>query len=101
MTILVPLLCDIRPLRAHCTGAVVVAGERRWPEVLEAHGLDPAAAPAAVAFAADPFDHAAIRAFATTAVLRVVDAGDAGNEDVRDAIVIAAPERRERLRRAS
>ena len=101
MTILAPLLSDIRPLRAHCTGTVVVAGERRWPEVLEALGLDPADAPAAVAFPADPFDHAAIRAFATTAVLRTVAAEDAGADDVRDAIVVAAPERPERFRRAS
>ena len=92
MTILAPPLSDIRPLRAHTTGAVVVAGERRWPEVLAALGLDAADAPAAVAFPADPFDRAAVDAFAATAMLRTVPAGDLEDEDdVRGAIVVAAP----------
>ena len=91
MTILAPLLTDIRPLRAHCTGAVVVAGERRWPEVLASLGLDPAGAPAAVVLAADPFDRATVHAFAGTAMLRTVRAEDLEREDdLGDAIVVAA-----------
>ena len=92
MTILAPLLSDIRPLRAHCTGAVVVSGERRWSEVLEALGLDLADAPAAVAFPADAFDVATVRAFASTAMLRTVEAADVeAGDGLRDAVVVAAP----------
>jgi hypothetical protein len=102
MTILAPLMTDIRPLRAHCTGSVVVPGEGRWLQALADVGLDPADEPAAIAFPADPFDIAAILAFAGNAALRTVRAEDLDEDaDVREAIVIAAPRRPRRFRRTS
>ena len=102
MTILVPLMTDIRPLRAHCTGPVVVPGEKRWDDALDRLGLDagPDTAPAAIAFPADRFDIATILAFAGNAHLRVLhaDALEEG-DDVRDALVIARAERPKRFRR--
>ncbi len=102
MTILVPLMTDIRPLRAHCTGPVVVPGEKRWDDALDRLGLDadPDTAPAAVAFPADPFDIATILAFAGNAHLRVLHADELEEgDDVRDALVIARVERPRRFRR--
>ena len=102
MTILVPLMTDIRPLRAHCTGPVVVPGEKRWDDALTRLGLDadPACAPAAIAFPADPFDIATILAFAGNAHLRVLHAGELEDgDDVGDALIVARAERPRRFRR--
>ena len=55
---------DIRPLRAHCTGDVVVPGERIWDEVLTGWaGLDDGRAPAAVVFPASAYDLVAVLSY--------------------------------------
>ena len=65
---------DIRPLRAHCTGDVVVPDERIWDEVLAAWGgLDTAAGePAAVVFPASDYDLVAVLSYVRFAGLQAV-----------------------------
>jgi hypothetical protein len=67
---------DIRPLRAHCTGDVVVPDERIWDEVLGGwDGLDAGAEPAAVVFPAGDYDLVAVLSYVRYAGLRAVLAG--------------------------
>ena len=69
---------DIRPLRAHCTGDVVVPDERIWDEVLTGwDGLDAAQAPAAVVFPASDYDLVAVLSYVRYAGLEAVLAGTA------------------------
>jgi hypothetical protein len=71
-----PHTADIRPLRAHCTGDVVVPGERIWDEVLGSWGgLDAGQEPAAVIFPASDYDLVAVLSYVRYAGLRAVLAG--------------------------
>jgi hypothetical protein len=72
---------DIRPLRAHCTGDVVVPGERIWTEVLATWGLDEGRQPAAVIFPASDYDLVAVLSYVAYAGLTPVLEGtpDAAN----------------------
>jgi hypothetical protein len=71
-----PHTADIRPLRAHCTGDVVVPGERIWDEVLAAWGgLDAGQEPAAVIFPASDYDLVAVVSYVRYAGLQAVLAG--------------------------
>ena len=64
---------DIRPLRAHCTGDVVVPGERIWDEVLATwDGLDAGQQPAAVIFPASDYDLVAVLSYVRYAGLDAV-----------------------------
>lgn len=64
---------DLRPLRAHCTGEVVVAGEGSWTDALDAWGgLEPGAEPVAVVYPASDHDVAAVRSYARYAGLDAV-----------------------------
>lgn len=70
---------DIRPLRAHCTGDVVVPGERVWDDVLATwEGLGSGQEPAAVIFPASEYDLVATRSYVRFAGL--------------DAILVGTPE---------
>ena len=76
---------DIRPLRAHCTGDVVVPGERIWDEVLEAwDGLSGGREPAAVIFPASDYDLVAVLSYVRFAGL------DAVIEDTPEAAALPA-----------
>jgi hypothetical protein len=71
---------DIRPLRAHTTGDVVVPGERIWSEVLATWDLDDGREPAAVIFPASDYDLVAVLSYVAYAGLKPVLEGtpDAG-----------------------
>ncbi len=85
-----PPAADLRPLRAHTTGDVVVPGERVWAEVLAALGLGDGA-PAAVVFPASDYDVAAVRSFVRYVGLRAADAGGELPEDLTDTVVLTRP----------
>ena len=73
MLLIDPGCTDIRPLRAHCTGDVVIPGERVWDEVLATwEGLDDGQAPAAVVFPASAYDVVAVLSYVEHAGLRAV-----------------------------
>ena len=100
MTTTDPAPKDIRPLRAHCTGPVVVPGERGFAEALSAWDVAPDDVPAAVAFPVDGFDVAAIRAFARYADLRVVTQDEAPSADgLAGAVLVAGVARARRFDR--
>jgi hypothetical protein len=86
---------DIRPLRAHCTGDVVVPGERIWTEVLGTWGLDDGREPAAVIFPASDYDLVAVLSYVAYAGLEPVleDTPDAASlpEDVSGLVLIHRP----------
>ena len=68
-----PHTADIRPLRAHCSGDVVVPGERIWDEVLATWGgLESGQDPAAVIFPAGDYDLVAIMSYVRYAGLEAV-----------------------------
>jgi hypothetical protein len=78
-------IADIRPLRAHCTGDVVVPGERVWAEVLAGWGeLDAGSEPAAVVFAASEYDVVAVLAYVRYAGLNAVLEGSPEAGDLPD-----------------
>lgn len=71
-----PAAPDVRPLRAHCTGDVVIPGERIWDEVLASWGgLEDGRQPAAVIFVASDYDLVAVLSYVRYAGLRAVMAG--------------------------
>jgi hypothetical protein len=82
---------DLRPLRAHCTGDVVVPGERVWPAALDACDLPDGPEPAAVVFPADDYDVVAVAAFARHLGLEAVQAGAAMPSDPARAVVVLEP----------
>ena len=86
---------DLRPLRAHTTGDVVVPGERVWNAALEGWDLDEGREPAAVVFPADEFDVAAVRSYARAAGLRIVVAGTEEAErltgDLGETVLVERP----------
>jgi hypothetical protein len=64
---------DIRPLRAHCTGDVVVPGERIWQEVLATwEAVEAGQEPAAVIFPASDYDLVAVLSYVRYAGLEAV-----------------------------
>lgn len=74
---------DIRPLRAHCTGHVVVPDERIWDEVLAGwDGLGAGSEPAAVVFPASDYDLVAVLSYVRCAGLHAVLAGTADAADL-------------------
>jgi hypothetical protein len=80
-----PQTADIRPLRAHCAGDVVVPGERIWDEVLAAWGgLEPGQEPAAVIFPAGDYDLVAVLSYVRYAGLEAVLAGTPEAGTLRD-----------------
>ena len=73
MLLIDPGTADIRPLRAHCTGDVVVRGERVWDEVLATwDGLDDGRQPAAVVFPAGDYDLVAVLSYVRYAGLTAI-----------------------------
>jgi hypothetical protein len=82
---------DLRPLRAHCTGDVVVPGERVWAAALDACDLRPGLEPAAVVFPADDYDVVAVAAFARHLGLEAVGAGEPLPADPSRAVVVLEP----------
>jgi hypothetical protein len=73
MLLIDPRSTDIRPLRAHCTGDVVVPGERVWDEVLATwDGLDEGQEPPAVIFPANDYDLVAVLSYVRFAGLDAV-----------------------------
>ena len=87
---------DIRPLRAHCTGDVVVPGERIWDEVLaDWGGLDEGQEPVAVIFPASDYDLVAVLSYVRYAGLEVVLGGtpEAGNlpADLSKTVLVHRP----------
>ena len=76
---------DLRPLRAHTTGDVVVPGERVWDEVLAMwDGLSDGQQPAAVVFPAGDYDVVAVLSYVRYAGLDAVLAGTAEAQDLPD-----------------
>ena len=86
-----PTTADIRPLRAHCAGDVVVPGERVWPAAVAAWGLTEDAPPAAVVFPAGDYDVVAVEGFTRYLGLDVVLEGDALPDDPATAVLVHAP----------
>jgi hypothetical protein len=87
---------DIRPLRAHCTGDVVVPGERVWDEVLATwDGLDDGQEPAAVIFPASEYDVVAVLSYVRYAGLEAVLGGTAEAaelpDDLSDTVLVHRP----------
>jgi hypothetical protein len=84
---------DLRPLRAHCTGDVVVPGERIWPEVLDGwSGLAAGQEPAAVIYPASEYDVAAVRSYVAYAGLDVVvEGGGELPEDLAGVVLVHRP----------
>ena len=84
---------DIRPLRAHCTGDVVIPGERIWSEVLEAwDGLEDGQEPAAVIFPASDYDLVAVRSYVAYAGMDVVIEGSGElPDDLSDVVLVHRP----------
>ena len=75
---------DIRPLRAHCTGDVVMPGERVWDEVLAAWQLSEERAPVAVIFPAGDYDLVAVLSYVAFAGLHAVLEGTPDAADLPD-----------------
>jgi len=76
---------DIRPLRAHCTGDVVVPGERVWDDVLAAwDGAGAGPEPAAVIFPASDYDLVAVLSYVRFAGLTAVLEGSPEASDLPD-----------------
>jgi len=86
-----PPAADLRPLRAHTTGDVVVPGERVWGEVLAALDLPDGGAPAAVVFPANDYDVAAVRSFVRYVGLQAAEAGDDLPGDLARTVVVMEP----------
>ena len=88
---------DIRPLRAHCTGDVVVPDERIWDEVLAGwDGLETGGSePAAVVFPAGDYDLVAVLSYVRYAGLDAVLAGTAEAaalpEDLSGTVLVHRP----------
>jgi hypothetical protein len=87
---------DIRPLRAHCTGDVVVPGERVWDEVLATwDGLGDGRQPAAVVFPAGDNDLVAVLSYVAYAGLEAVVDGtpEAGElpDDLSRTVLVHRP----------
>jgi hypothetical protein len=82
---------DLRPLRAHCTGDVVVPGERVWDAALEDCGLTAGREPAAVVYPADDFDVVTAAAYVRLVGLDAVRAGDELPDDPQEAVVVLEP----------
>ena len=85
------LTADLRPLRVHCTGDVVVPGERVWLEALGACDLEPGCEPAAVVFPANEYDVVVAAAYARHVGLEAVQAGDELPADPSGAVVVLEP----------
>lgn len=83
-----PAVADIRPLRAHCSGDVVVPGERVWPDAVAAWGLSEDEAPAAVVFPAGDYDVVAVMGFTRYLGLDVVLEGDDLPADPSRAVLV-------------
>ena len=86
-----PPAADLRPLRAHTAGDVVVPGERVWDDVLASLDLPAGAAPAAVVFPASDFDVAAVRSFVSYVGLEAADAGDDVPDDLSRTVLVLEP----------
>ena len=87
---------DIRPLRAHCTGDVVIPGERIWDEVLGTwDGLPNGQDPAAVIFPASEYDLVAVLSYVRFAGLRAILDGtpeaEALPEDLGETVLVHRP----------
>ena len=84
---------DIRPLRAHCTGDVVVPGERIWPEVVAAwDGLEPGREPAAIVYPASDYDLSAVLSYVRYAGLTAVLEGtDPVPADLDGVVLVRRP----------
>ena len=85
------LTADIRPLRAHCAGDVVVPGERVWPAAVAAWGLGEDDAPAAIVFPAGDYDVVAVMGFTRYLGLDVVLEGDELPADPSGAVLVHTP----------
>jgi hypothetical protein len=80
---------DLRPLRAHCSGDLVVAGEPGWDAALRTwDGLEPGDEPAAIAFPAGGYDERAVLDYVRFAGLRTVRAGSDDPDDDLDGVVL-------------
>jgi hypothetical protein len=85
MLLIDPSSADLRPLRAHCTGDVVVPGERVWDEVLATwDGLADGQEPAAVIFPAGDYDLVAVLSYVRYAGLEAILDGTAEAGDLPD-----------------
>jgi hypothetical protein len=87
---------DIRPLRAHCTGDVVIPGERIWDDVLATwETLMPGQEPAAVVFPASDYDLVAalsyVRYAGLDAVLGGTEAAGALPDDLSETVLVHRP----------
>ena len=87
---------DIRPLRAHCTGDVVIPGERIWDEVLATwDGLGNGREPAAMIFPASEYDLVAVLSYVRFAGLGAILDGtpeaEALPEDLSETVLIHRP----------
>ena len=87
---------DIRPLRAHCTGDVVIPGERVWDDVLATWDtLEPGQEPAAVIFPASDYDLVAVLSYVRYAGLDAIveDSAEAGDlpDDLSCAVLVHRP----------
>jgi hypothetical protein len=87
---------DIRPLRAHCTGDVVIPGERVWDEVLATWDeLEPGQEPAAVIFPASDYDLVAVLSYVRYAGLEAIiegsEAADELPDDLSAAVLVHSP----------
>jgi hypothetical protein len=91
MLLLETTSADLRPLRAHCTGDVVVAGERVWEEALADCGLGAGREPAAVVYPANEYDVVAVAAFARYLGLEAVQVGEQLPAELGDTVVVHQP----------
>jgi hypothetical protein len=91
MMLLETTSADLRPLRAHCTGDVVVPGERVWPDALSDSGLRPGPEPAAVVYPANEYDVVAVAAFARHLGLHAVGVGEPLPDDPARAVLVHDP----------
>ena len=83
MLLIDPSSADIRPLRAHCTGDVVVPGERVWDDVLATwDGLEEGQQPAAVVYPASDYDLVAVLSYVRYAGLEAIVSGSAEAADL-------------------
>ena len=87
---------DIRPLRAHCTGDVVIPGERDWDDVLATWAeVEPGQEPAAVIFPASDYDLVAVLSYVRYAGLDAIIEGseDAGElpDDLSRSVLVHRP----------
>ena len=82
-------ISDLRPLRAHCAGDVVVPGERVFDDALDVWDLD--GVPAAIVFPADELDVATVLSYLRYAGLEPVVEGDVLPDDVDGTVLVHRP----------